>query len=138
MATDELHCPEPAELTRRVHAGELTSAEATEASLARVAVLDGMLHGAPLAVKGLCWMQGVPTAAVTVAHRGCRPAGNATVVDRSAAAGGIILGKLQLTEGACADHRPPLAKMAAPGEDASPDGGTAELRLRSTRAAARP
>jgi len=44
MATDELHYLELTELTRRIHAGELTSAEATEASLARIAALDGTLH----------------------------------------------------------------------------------------------
>ncbi len=137
MATDELHYLELTELTRRIHAGELTSAEATEASLARIAALDGVLHsfalvlpehaleqartadeqirggrikgplhGAPIAVKDLCWMQGVPTAAGTTVHRDYRPAGNATVVDRLAAAGAVILGKLQLTEGAYADHHP--------------------------------
>jgi len=137
MATDELHYLELTELTRRIHAGELTSAEATEASLARIAALDGVLHsfalvlpehaleqartadeqirggrikgplhGAPIAVKDLCWMQGVPTAAGTTVHRDYRPDGNATVVDRLAAAGAVILGKLQLTEGAYADHHP--------------------------------
>ena len=144
MATD-LHYLELTELTRRIHAGELTSVEATEASLARIAALDGALHsfalvlpeyaleqarvadeqirggqvkgplhGAPIAVKDLCWMQGVPTAAGTVVHRDYRPDGNATVVDRLAAAGAVILGKLQLTEGAYADHHPQVTPPVNP------------------------
>jgi amidase len=140
-----LHYLELTELTRRIHAGELTSVEATQASLARIAALDGMLHsfalvlseyaleqariadeqirggqikgplhGAPIAVKDLCWMQGVPTAAGTIVHRDYRPAGNATVVDRLAAAGAVILGKLQLTEGAYADHHPQVVPPVNP------------------------
>jgi len=72
----------------------------------RAGEIKGPLHGAPIAVKDLCWMQGVPTAAGTIVHRDYRPAKDATVVSRLAAAGAVILGKLQLTEGAYADHHP--------------------------------
>jgi len=145
MATDELHYLELTELTRRIHTGEITSVEATEAALARIEALDGTLHsfalvlpeyalerariadgeiragqikgplhGAPIAVKDLCWMQGVPTAAGTIVHHDFRPTEDATVVDRLTAAGAVILGKLQLTEGAYADHHPQVTPPVNP------------------------
>ena len=145
MATDDIHYLELTELTRRIHAGELSSVEATQASLARIEALDGRLHsfalvlpehaleqaraadaqirggeikgplhGAPIGVKDLCWMQGVPTAAGTIVHRDYRPTKDATVVSRLEAAGAVILGKLQLTEGAYADHHPQVTPPANP------------------------
>lgn len=145
MATDDIHYLELTELTRRIHAGELSAVEATQASLARIEALDGRLHsfalvlpehaleqaraadaqirdgkikgplhGAPIAVKDLCWMQGVPTAAGTIVHRDYRPTEDATVVSRLEAAGAVILGKLQLTEGAYADHHPQVTPPANP------------------------
>ncbi len=145
VATDDIQYLELVELTRRIHAGELSSVEATQAALARIGALDGTLHsfalvlpeyaleqariadaqirageikgplhGAPIAVKDLCWMQGVPTAAGTVVHRDYRPTADATVVSRLAAAGAVILGKLQLTEGAYADHHPQVTPPINP------------------------
>jgi amidase len=66
----------------------------------------GPLHGVPIAVKDLCYTKGIPTAAGTVIHRGWKPGYDATVVRRLAAAGAVLLGKLQLTEGAFALHHP--------------------------------
>ncbi len=145
MATDELHYLELTELTQRIHARELSSVEATQASLARIKELDGTLHsyalvlpehalsqarqadsdigrgaikgplhGAPIAVKDLCWMRDVPTAAGTIVHRDYRPPEDATVVSRLEAAGAVILGKLQLTEGAYADHHPKITPPVNP------------------------
>ena len=145
MATDGIHYLDLTDLTRRIQAGELSSAEATQASLSRIEALDGTLHsfalvlpeqalaqareadaqisrgeikgplhGAPIAVKDLCWMQDVPTAAGTIVHRGYRPAEDATVVRRLRAAGAVILGKLQLTEGAYADHHPQVTPPVNP------------------------
>ena len=54
----------------------------------------------PIAVKDLCWTQGVPTAAGMTIYKDFRPTEDATVVRKLYAAGAIILGKLQLTEGA--------------------------------------
>jgi len=145
VATDDIQFLELVELTRRIHDGELSSVEATQAALARIEALDGTLHsfalvlpdhaleqarvadaqirageikgplhGAPIAVKDLCWMQGMPTAAGTIVHRDYRPAKDATVVSRLAAAGAVILGKLQLTEGAYADHHPQVTPPINP------------------------
>ena len=70
----------------------------------------GPLHGVPLAVKDLCDASGVRTSAGMPRVRGdIAPASSdATVVARLRAAGAIILGKLQLTEGAVAHHHPDI------------------------------
>ena len=68
----------------------------------------GPLHGVPIAVKDLCWTKDAPTAAGMTIHRNNRPGEDATVVGRLKEAGAIILGKLQLTEGAYADHHPEI------------------------------
>lgn len=66
----------------------------------------GPLHGVPIAVKDLCNTEGVPTAAGMAIHRANVPARDATVVARLKAAGAVILGKLQMTEGAFGAHHP--------------------------------
>src|SRR5215211_4951556 len=71
----------------------------------------GPLHGVPIAVKDLFNVAGVPTAAGTTIHRATVPDRDATVVARLRAAGAVILGKLQMTEGAFGAHHP---KIAAP------------------------
>ncbi len=68
----------------------------------------GPLHGVPIAVKDLCWTKDAPTAAGMKIHRDNRPSEDATVVTRFKEAGAVILGKLQLTEGAYADHHPEI------------------------------
>lgn len=60
----------------------------------------GLLHGVPLAIKDLFWTKGVPTAAGTTIHRGFVPTDDATAVARLKTAGAVLLGKLQMTEGA--------------------------------------
>ena len=91
----------------------LAQARQADADIAR-GDIKGPLHGAPIAVKDLCWMRGVPTAAGTIVHRDFRPAEDATVVSRLEAAGAVILGKLQLTEGAYADHHPDITPPVNP------------------------
>ena len=91
----------------------MAEARAAEAAIARGAVL-GPLHGAPIAVKDLCWMADVPTAAGTIIHQDFRPRDDATVVRRLRESGAIILGKLQLTEGAYADHHPEVIPPVNP------------------------
>jgi amidase len=66
----------------------------------------GALHGVPIGLKDLCYTQGIPTAAGMPIHRDFRPAFDGTVVKRLYAAGAVCMGKLQLTEGAFADHHP--------------------------------
>ncbi len=68
----------------------------------------GPLHGVPVAVKDLCWAKGAPAAHGMTIHRDFRPTEDATVVARLKDAGAIILGKLQQTEGAYADHHPKI------------------------------
>ncbi len=145
MATDDIHYMELTELTRRMHAKQLSPVEATQAMLSRIAALDGKLHsyalvmsetalaearqaegeiargaikgplhGAPIAVKDLCWTKGVPTAAGMTIHHDYKPTEDATVVRGLRDAGAIILGKLQLTEGAYVDHHPKITPPVNP------------------------
>jgi amidase len=62
------------------------------------------LHGVPVAVKDCCYTAGVRTANGTEIHADFKPDYDATVVRKLRAAGAIILGKLQQTEGAFAEH----------------------------------
>ncbi len=68
----------------------------------------GALHGVPIAVKDLCNTAGIATAAGMAIHRAHVPAKDATVVARLKAAGAVILGKLQMTEGAFGAHHPTI------------------------------
>src|SRR5438105_3237631 len=88
-----------------------------ERALADAARLDGEtaagtsrgpLHGVPIAVKDLCNTAGVATAAGMAIHRNHVPAKDATVVARLKRAGAVILGKLQMTEGAYGLHHPTI------------------------------
>lgn len=83
----------------------LAQASAAEEAIAR-GDYRGPLHGVPVAVKDLFWTAGVVTAAGTTVHAGFVPSEDATVVRRLREAGAILLGKLQLTEGAFATHHP--------------------------------
>ena len=64
----------------------------------------GLLHGIPVAVKDLCYTRGVPTTGGLRVLRNFVPETDATVVERLQAAGAIMLGKLNLTEGAMAGY----------------------------------
>lgn len=88
---------------------ELALAQAREAEreLAR-GVCRSPLHGIPLAVKDLLWTSDVPTAAGMPIHRDFLPTEDATVVARLREAGTVMLGKLQMTEGAFAIHHPSI------------------------------
>jgi amidase len=68
----------------------------------------GPLYGVPVAVKDLCDTAGVATAAGMAIHRDRVPARDATVVARLRAGGAVILGKLQMTEGAFGAHHPSI------------------------------
>jgi amidase len=85
----------------------LEQAQAAEKEIAAGKV-RGPLHGVPIAVKDLCWTRDAPTAAGMTIYRDYRPSEDATVVSRLKGAGAVILGKLQLTEGAYADHHPEI------------------------------
>jgi amidase len=74
----------------------------------------GPLHGMPIAVKDLCYTKGIPTAAGMAIHKTFKPDHDATVVARFREAGAVLLGKLQLTEGAFADHHPSVTPPINP------------------------
>lgn len=85
----------------------LAQARAADARLAR-GEPPGLLHGVPIAVKDLCWTAGIPTAAGTTIHRDFVPEVDGTVVRRLREAGAVLLGKLQMTEGAFSGHHPSI------------------------------
>ena len=78
----------------------------------------GALHGVPIAVKDLCNTEGVPTAAGMMIHRTNVPTEDATVVARLKAQGAVILGKLQMTEGAFGAHHPSIPAPLNPWNEA--------------------
>src|SRR5262245_55026790 len=99
-----------ATITRERALGEAQARDAeTAAGKSR-----GPLHGVPIAVKDLCNTAGVPTAAGMAIHRHNVPAKDSTVVARLKSAGAVILGKLQMTEGAFGVHHPSIAAPVNP------------------------
>ncbi len=91
----------------------LAQAAAAEAEIA-AGRWRGPLHGVPLGVKDLFWTVEAPTAAGMPLRRDAGSGEDATVVRRLKAAGAVILGKLQLTEGAYADHHPTVIPPVNP------------------------
>ena len=76
--------------------------------------IAGRCTAFPIALKDLFWTKDVPTAAGTAVHRDFRPDQDATVVRRLNEAGAVVLGKLQLTEGAYSDHHPSVTPPKNP------------------------
>jgi amidase len=74
----------------------------------------GPLHGVPIAIKDICDLAGTPTTAGMSILAGSEADRDATVVARLKAAGAVILGKLQMTEGAYATHHPEFAVPVNP------------------------
>ena len=74
----------------------------------------GPLHGVPIAIKDLCWTEGVPTAAGTIVHKNFVPTEDATAVRRLKEAGAVLVGKTQLTEGAYSDYHPSIVPAQNP------------------------
>jgi len=81
----------------------------SDAALASARVLDnelaegkyrGPLHGVPIGVKDLLYTTNAPTTGSHSFNSNFIPTYNATVVDKLQQAGAVILGKLNLTEGA--------------------------------------
>lgn len=68
----------------------------------------GPLHGIPIAVKDLCFTNGVRTMGGSKVYSDHIPGFDATVVERLKAAGAVIIGKLNLTEGAMGGYNPAL------------------------------
>ena len=89
----------------------------------------GPLHGIPVAVKDLCFTRGVPTRGGLAVLRDFVPDFDATVIQRLESAGAILLGKLNLTEGAMVGYHPdfkipvnPWGKDLWPGASSSGSG----------------
>jgi amidase len=107
-------------LDKRLHAYALVTAELAlqQAQKAEDEIMQfryrGTLHGVPIGLKDLCYTKNVPTAAGMTIHKNFRPSFNGTVVQRLLDAGAICLGKLQLTEGAFADHHPAITVPVNP------------------------
>ena len=66
----------------------------------------GFLHGIPIAVKDLCYTKGVNTMGGTAVLQDFIPTFDSTVVFKLKQAGAIIIGKLNLTEGAMGGYNP--------------------------------
>lgn len=66
----------------------------------------GILHGVPVGVKDLCSTKGVRTTAGCAIMADNIPSVDATVVTKLQNAGAVILGKLNLTEGAMTGYNP--------------------------------
>ncbi len=91
----------------------LQQARKAEAEIANGRI-RGPLHGVPIAVKDLCYTKGIVTSAGMPIHGKFKPKHDATVVKRFAQAGAVLLGKLQLTEGAFANHHPEISPPVNP------------------------
>lgn len=91
----------------------LVEAAAADAEIA-AGRYRGPLHGVPLGIKDLFWTKGVPTAAGTMIHRDFVPREDATAVTRLRQTGAILLGKLEMTEGAYSDHHPAITPPKNP------------------------
>ena len=89
--------PEQAMADARVAANEIAAGK-----------YRGPLHGVPIGVKDLCYTKGVRTMGGTAALKDFVPAYDATVVSKLRAAGAVILGKLNLSEGATAGYNPAM------------------------------
>ena len=129
MNDDDLVWLGAAELGRHIRAGEITSARATEACLARIARLNprleafvmltderaraeaaaadaeiaagnwrGPLHGVPYCLKDIVQTAGVRTTAGSFILADWLPEADATVQTRLAAAGAVLLGKVNTHE----------------------------------------
>ncbi len=85
----------------------LDQAKQAEADIAR-GDYRGALHGVPIAVKDLCATEGVRTMAGCAVLADNIPAEDSTVVARLKQAGAVMLGKLNMTEGAMGGYNPKL------------------------------
>ncbi|MBX3015265.1 MAG: amidase [Caldilineaceae bacterium] len=83
----------------------LAQAAAAEAEIA-AGHYRGPLHGIPVAVKDLCFTQGIPTTCGSLLLRDWIPDQTATSVWKLEQAGAILLGKLHMTEFALRWHHP--------------------------------
>ena len=74
----------------------------------------GPMHGIPVAIKDLCETKGVKTTWGTRILKDYVPDGDSTVVRKLREAGAVMLGKLQMTEGAFSVHHPEVVAPVNP------------------------
>jgi amidase len=91
----------------------MAQARKAEADIAAGEYL-GPLHGIPIAIKDICDTAGIVTASGMPLRARHVPDEDSTVVRRLAEAGAVLLGKLQLTEGAFAKHHPMIQPPVNP------------------------
>ncbi len=84
----------------------------------------GALHGVPIAVKDLCFIKGTRTMGGTAVLQDFIPDYDATVVAKLREAGAVILGKLNLAEGAMAGYNPKFAVPYNPWDRSLSPGGS--------------
>ena len=96
----------------------------------------GELHGIPIAVKDLCFTRGVQTMGGSAVFADFVPEFDSTVVRRLAEAGSVLLGKLNMTEGAMGGYNPkldypenPWRKSHWPGASSSGSGSATAAGL---------
>lgn len=96
----------------------------------------GLLHGVPIAVKDLCFTKGVPTMGGTAVMKDFVPSFDATVIERFKDAGAVLLGKLNMTEGAMRGYSPnfdapynPWNRSFSPGGSSSGSGAATAAGL---------
>jgi amidase len=66
----------------------------------------GPLHGVPIGIKDLCYTKGVRTMGGSAVLKDFVPTFDATLVAKLRSAGAVVLGKLNLSEGAAAGYNP--------------------------------
>jgi amidase len=92
----------------------LAAAKYAEISISR-GRYRGPLHGVPPSLKHLFWTKGIPASGWMPMLRQFRPLEDATVVARPKDSGAVLLGKLQMTEGAYSDLDPAIERPRSPG-----------------------
>jgi amidase len=88
-----------------MHEQALEAAKRAEEEIQR-GTYRGPLHGVPIGVKDLCYTKDVRTMAGTSIYANFVPDHDATVVTKLNQAGAVLLGKLNLTEGAMRGYNP--------------------------------
>ncbi len=101
----------------------LEEARLADQEIAR-GIYRGAMHGVPIAVKDLFYTRGVPTRGGTVVLEHFIPDFAATVVIKLRDAGAVILGKLNLAEGAMAAYNPQFAAPYNPWKRSISPGGS--------------
>lgn len=91
----------------------LEQARKAEAEFAR-GVFRGPMHGVPIGIKDLCETKGVRTTWGTKILRDHVPKQDCTAVRKLFDAGAIMVGKLQMTEGAYSVHHPEVIPPVNP------------------------